>query len=99
MENVRITRETARLGGCDGKRTFQISGAPVLMAVMGNIRITTAKPCVLTVVMENVRSCAVRAVRLKQPDVDTAFAAIAVLTSLGLLSAFGLSARSSSADG
>jgi len=69
------------------------------MAVMGNIRITTAKPCVLTVVMENVRSCAVRAVRLKQPDVDTAFAAIAVLTSLGLLSAFGLSARSSSADG
>jgi hypothetical protein len=82
-----------------GNARFQISGALVLTAVMGNIRITPAKPCVLTVVMENVRHRAVRAARLKQPDVDTAFAAIAVLTSLGFASALGLSTRSSSADG
>jgi hypothetical protein len=66
---------------------------------MGNVRITPAKPCVLTVVMGDVRHWAVRAARLKRPDVDTALAAIAVLASVGLLSAFGLSARSSSADG
>jgi hypothetical protein len=34
--------------------------------------------------------CAVRAARLKQPDVDTAFAAIAVPTSLGFLSRSGI---------
>ena len=66
---------------------------------MGDIRITPAKPCVLTVVMGNVRHWAVRAASLKRPDVDTALAAIAVLASVGLLSAFGLSARSSSGDG
>jgi hypothetical protein len=73
---------SARLDGCDGKRTHYARETVRLDGCDGRRR-----------------HWAVRAALLKRPDVDTALAAIAVLASVGLLSAFGLSARSSSADG
>jgi hypothetical protein len=61
-----------------------------LTAVMGNVRITSAKPCVLTVVMGNVRHRAVQAARLSGlMSTRRSLRLRCWLASVGLLSASG----------